>query len=75
MARVPDLVGLPEAEARRLVDSLGLANTYTNYQTADDVSDKAYFSSIPVGHVVSQMPAPGSVVQRGTVVYLAVRKQ
>jgi len=75
MARVPDLVGLPEAEARRLVDSLGLANTYTNYQTADDVSDKAFFSSIPVGHVVSQMPAPGSVVQRGTVVYLAVRKR
>src|SRR5262249_13917927 len=30
--KVPSLIGLPEAQARGLVDQVGLANTYTNYQ-------------------------------------------
>lgn len=74
MVRVPRLVGLPEAEARRLVDSARLANTYTNYQSAEDVPDGAAFAAVPVGHVVSQTPAPGAVVHEGSIVYLAVRK-
>ena len=73
--RVPSLVALPEAEARRLVELAGLANTYANYQTVEDVVDWEFFNSIPVGHVLSQMPASGTVVRQGTTVYLAVRKR
>jgi hypothetical protein len=71
--KVPSLVGLPEASARQLVSNLGLQNYYTNYQGPGDVPAQA-LGSVPVGAVLSQMPAPGSVVTPGTIVYIAVRK-
>ena len=71
--RVPSLVGLTEAEARGRIEAARLANAHTNRQTAADVADQAYFRSVPVGHVLSQMPAPNTIVQRGTTVYIAVR--
>jgi 1A family penicillin-binding protein len=72
---VPNLVGLTEADAHRLIDQAGLATTYTNYQTINDVPDKSYFNSIQPGHVLSQLPPPGNSVPRGSKVYIAVRKQ
>jgi hypothetical protein len=71
---VPNVVGMAEADARRVIQTAGLANTYTNYQTANDVADKAFFNRTPPGRVLSQTPPPGGNVARGTIVYLAVRK-
>jgi hypothetical protein len=71
--KVPALVGMPEAQARALVDQAGLANTYTNYQGAGQVPPNV-LGSVAVGSVLSQNPAPGAVVAAGTTVYLAVRK-
>ncbi len=72
---VPHLVGLPEADAQRLITDSGLMTAYVNYQTVADVPDRNYFLSIPPGHVLSQTPASGQTVPAGTRVFLAVRKQ
>jgi membrane carboxypeptidase/penicillin-binding protein PbpC len=75
MIVVPNLVGLTEADAQRVINESGLMTSYVNYQTINDVPDKSYFNSIPPGHVLSQLPLPGTNVQKGTRVFIAVRKQ
>ena len=72
---VPNLVGLEEEEARRIITETGLNNTYSNYQTESDVADKAFFDSISPGHVLSQRPAPGTELGPGSTVWLAIRKR
>jgi 1A family penicillin-binding protein len=72
---VPNLSGLPEAEAQSLINDSALSTSYVNYQTINDVPDKSYFQSVPVGSVLSQLPPPGQAVPKGTKVYIAVRKQ
>ena len=72
---MPKLVGLSEADARAALDAAGLTPPRVNYQTADDVFDKGYFNSFAVGQVVSQIPPPGTRVQRGGTVDVAVRKK
>lgn len=72
---VPNVVGLPEQEARRRIEAQKLRTTYTNWQVAADVADKNYFYSIPVGCILSQQPAPGTKVDPWTIVYLAARKE
>jgi membrane peptidoglycan carboxypeptidase len=71
---VPSLIGLPEAQARQLIDAAGLRNTYTNYQDLDDVADKALFARTPPGHVLSQSPGAGQKLGPGSIVYLAVKR-
>ncbi|TAK22047.1 MAG: PBP1A family penicillin-binding protein [Chloroflexota bacterium] len=71
---VPNVVSVAEAQARQAVEAAGLRNTYTNYQGAADVADRAFFGRTATGHVLSQTPAPGARVQRGTVIYLAVKR-
>jgi len=75
MVVVPNLVGLPEAVAQRVINESALMTTYVNYQTINDVPDRRFFLSIPVGSVLSQHPAPGTKVPRGTRIALAVRKE
>jgi hypothetical protein len=72
--RTPNLVGLPESEAQQVITAVGLQTTYVNYQGPGDVPPDV-LNTVPVGHVLSQMPQPGTPVPRGTTVYLAVRKQ
>lgn len=72
-SRVPTLVGIPEARAQSLITQSGLSTTYVNYQGPSELPAAA-LRSVPVGAVLSQIPAPGTVVARGTTVYLAVRK-
>lgn len=60
---VPNLQGKSPAEARKLADESGLAV---------EIEREYYSPTIPAGHVVSQMPAAGSVVRRGWEVRLAV---
>ena len=71
---VPSLIGLTEADARKTIQGAGLNNTYSNYQTLNDVADKTYFNRAAPGRVLSQSPAPGSTVGRGTTIYIAVKK-
>ncbi len=77
-AWVPDVVGKPEAEARRLIELAGLrVASYANYQVESDVAEnsRALFRQTPVGAVLSTTPRAGERVQRGSEVQIAVRKQ
>ena len=60
---VPDLRGKTPTEARPLADSAGLAIA---------VERSYYNGTVPEGKVLSQVPAPGSVVRRGWEVRLAL---
>lgn len=75
LIRVPSLIGLPEADAQRIINESGLMTSYVNYQTIDDVPDKSFFRSIKPGSVLSQLPLPNAEVTRGTKVYIAVRQK
>jgi hypothetical protein len=69
----PALVGLPEAQARKVIEQSGLNNTYTNYQGPGQVPPQA-LGAVEVGSVLSQQPAPGTPLAPGATVLLAVRK-
>ena len=73
---VPDVVGLPEANARKIIEQAGLSNTYINYQMESDVAadSRPFFRSVPVGSVVSTTPGVGTELPTGSVVKLAVRR-
>ena len=61
--KVPDFRGKSPAEARRIAEENGLATQVeTNY----------YSATVPEGRVLSQGPAPGTVVRRGWDVQLAL---
>jgi eukaryotic-like serine/threonine-protein kinase len=61
--KVPDLRGKTPAEARQIAERNGLAiQIETNY----------FSPSVPEGRVLSQGPAPGTVVRRGWQVQLAL---
>ena len=62
---VPDLVGRTEAEAQDMIVKAGLTKTWVNYQD---------YTFVPPGHVLSQEPKPGTLVEKGTTVYIAVRR-
>ena len=62
---VPDLTGMPVAEATALVQSLGLV--------AVPLPDE-FSSTVPLGSVVRQEPAPATTVERGATVSVVVSK-
>jgi hypothetical protein len=72
--RVPVLIGLSEAEAQQVIAAVGLATTYPNYQGPGDLP-ASVLNSVEVGQVLSQNPSASSAVQKGTTVYVAIRKQ
>jgi serine/threonine-protein kinase len=61
---VPKLVGLSQDDAQSQLDGLGLTANVTEKE-----------SSKPAGTVLSQDPAPGSVVDKGSTVNLVVAKE
>ena len=63
--RVPNVVGKLEAEAQDMIVKAGLATSWPNYQD---------FTFVPPGYVLSQEPKPDTIVDKGTTVYIAVRK-
>jgi beta-lactam-binding protein with PASTA domain len=71
---VPNVVGMPEEQARALLESYRLSTTYTNWQTEADIANKDIYKSVAVGCVLSQQPAAGTEVRPGVTVYLAARK-
>jgi serine/threonine protein kinase/beta-lactam-binding protein with PASTA domain len=62
---VPNVVGMTEAEAQAMIENAGLTTTWVNYQD---------FPYVPPGHVLSQDPKPETMVEKGTIVYIAVRR-
>lgn len=60
--RVPRLEGLTPAEAERVANAQGLVVS---------IESRYYSASVPKGHIVSQMPLPGSAVRRGWKIQLA----
>ncbi|HEX2172485.1 MAG TPA: C39 family peptidase [Dehalococcoidia bacterium] len=69
---VPDIVGQPEAEARRLIEAAGLFNGYTNYQRLGDVANPAHYLATAPGAVLSQQPPGGQTLDPGSTVLIAV---
>jgi hypothetical protein len=63
--RVPDVVGMTEADGQNAIKAAGLTTSYPNYQ------DFAYQQP---GHILSETPQAGTLVPRGTTVYIAVRR-
>jgi len=63
--KVPDLVGLDLATARSRVEPANLV-----LQVVDERNDPA----VPSGHVIEQMPRPGSSVRRGRKVKLVLSR-
>src|SRR5579863_3074585 len=53
---IPDLVGKPPAEARRIADAAGFQM---------NVERQYYSPTVPEGKILSQLPAPGTKVRRG----------
>ncbi len=74
---VPDVFGKPERDAQGLLAAAGLATTVANYQTAEEVPQqfRAVFDIVAVGSVVSSDPTAGTLVERGALVRIAVRKK
>lgn len=73
---VPDLFAKPEAEAQQMIRDAGLSTTWVNYQGPEDIpaSEHWRLQIVKPGHVLSQMPPAGTLVDIGTTVYLAIRK-
>ncbi len=73
---VPNLVGRLEAEAQQAIREAGLQTTYVNYQSPEDVPPqfREDVRRMPSGMVISQEPTAGTLVERGTVVMIAVRR-
>ena len=74
---VPNVFGKPETEAQRLIREAGLATTFANAQAPEDepAQNRWVFGVVPVGSVISQTPEAGTLVDRGTVVQIAIRKR
>src|SRR5207248_1545139 len=71
---VPSVVGMAEADARRALQAAGFNVGPTNFQSINDVLDKATFNRTQPGRVLSQTPAGGATVSRGSTINIAVRR-
>ena len=71
---VPNVVGMPEAQAKSTLIAAGLkVSPYVNYQGHKDLPD-AILQMASVGCVLSTTPMAGVVVPPGTEVTIAVRR-
>jgi serine/threonine-protein kinase len=69
--RMPEVTGLPEADARALIEQLGLFVSYSDYQSCDKLG--ALCERYGPGVVVSSVPRTGELIARGDGVTLGVR--
>jgi len=71
---VPNLIGLPLADAEQRLTQLGLSTGDVSYRTLKNARGSRALFIIPPGAVLSELPAPGYRVPRGTKIGLTVRK-
>src|SRR5438309_9449337 len=67
----PEMVSVPDVRRRSLLDARFMIEEAR--LTVGEVRE-AYDASVPPGVVLSQDPAPGALLQRGTAVYLRVNR-
>jgi eukaryotic-like serine/threonine-protein kinase len=72
--KVPDMFGMPEAQAQQVLKNAGLKTVDPNYQTQKDMPSGVDINIVKPGQVLSASPDFNTWVDRGTVVHLAVRK-
>ena len=71
---VPNVAGMAESVAKETILQAGLQNSpWVNYQGHDVLPDEV-LKRVCVGCVLSVTPAPGTLVDPGTVISIAVRK-
>lgn len=68
---MPDVTGLSEDEARRLISEAGLFVSFVDRQGRDRLGDQ--FDQVAPGTVVSSIPRGGELVERNSPVTLGVR--
>jgi eukaryotic-like serine/threonine-protein kinase len=68
---MPDVTGMSEDEARRLITSVGLTFSFADVQGCDKLGELC--SQFDPGEVVSSIPRGGDRVPRGTAVTIGVR--
>ncbi|MEM8535415.1 MAG: Stk1 family PASTA domain-containing Ser/Thr kinase [Chloroflexota bacterium] len=68
---MPDVTGLSEDEARRLITEAGLFVSFVDPQGRDRLGDQ--FDQVPPGTVVSSIPRGGELVERNSGVTLGIR--
>lgn len=73
--RVPDVFGLPEEQALRMIREAGLVVGGVNYQTQKDMPPGVDIKIVPPRHVLSVTPTYGTVLPKGSVIFVAVRKE
>lgn len=70
-ARMPNLQGLGENQAKDLLATYGIYNVYVDYQSRDRIPD--IFDSVAPYAVVSSQPGAGELIHPGMTVVLGVR--
>ncbi len=73
--RVPDVFAMPEQQALKMIRDAGLVVGGVNYQTQKDMPPGVDIRIVPPGHVLSVTPTYGTLLPRGSTVYVAVRKE
>lgn len=72
---VPNVIGMPEKQAQGILAQAGLVNSpWVNYQGQEQVPPSV-LSSVCGGCVLSTTPSPGQVVDKGTTISMAVRRE
>jgi hypothetical protein len=69
---VPALVGMSEDTAARVLANVGLAVGGVAYQRPSDLADAGPVRRYGFGNVIHQEPAPGTAIQKGGDVRIAV---
>jgi hypothetical protein len=68
----PALLGLPLADARRVVEARGLKLAVVTYQNASQLKDPTALRLYGIGNVMHQEPDPGARIARGGEVRIAI---
>ena len=68
---MPDVTGMSEDEARRMIANAGLTFSFADVQGCDKLGDLC--NQFGAGEVVSSIPRGGDRVPRGTAVTIGVR--
>lgn len=70
--RIPNVVGINEADAIKLIESVGITGTTVEYKACDALG--ATCDTIAAGQVVATTPAVGALIPDGTAIVLTVRQ-
>ncbi|HEX6291467.1 MAG TPA: transglycosylase domain-containing protein [Herpetosiphonaceae bacterium] len=71
VARIPNLIGLGENQAKATLANLGVTNVLVDYQGQDRIGD--LYNAFPPYAVVSHSPSAGTPIEPGMTVVLGVR--